>query len=57
MGFHDCHEQADCVNEADHFECVCRDGWRALGVPREWANGRECFGKFYDIEIDNQFTV
>ncbi|KAI0236638.1 hypothetical protein LSAT2_012815 [Lamellibrachia satsuma] len=43
MGFHDCHEQADCVNEADHFECVCRDGWRALGVPREWANGRECF--------------
>ena len=45
LGFHDCHAQADCVNKENHFECVCREGWRALGVQREWANGRQCFGE------------
>ncbi|CAD5119519.1 DgyrCDS8121 [Dimorphilus gyrociliatus] len=43
LGFHDCHELAKCSNTKNGFTCTCKVGYRALGVPDKWANGRECY--------------
>ncbi|XP_060558687.1 uncharacterized protein LOC132718978 [Ruditapes philippinarum] len=46
LGFHDCHEQARCINLDNTqnnvgFKCECKKGWEGIG--REgWANGRNC---------------
>lgn len=45
LGFHDCHSLAECSNTKNGYTCSCKKGYRALGVPDKWANGRECYGK------------
>ena len=46
MGFHDCHENANCVNINYRFDCQCKTGFQALGRTDDvLANGRECPGK------------
>lgn len=56
LGFHDCAPQAQCVNLANGYECVCPDGWKGLGRAADdteapAANGRQCIGQFYSIAI------
>ncbi|KAK3577967.1 hypothetical protein CHS0354_020807 [Potamilus streckersoni] len=43
LGFHDCHELAQCTNTYGSFECRCKPGYRGYGVPGVWANGRNCY--------------
>ncbi|XP_059149212.1 uncharacterized protein LOC131936280 [Physella acuta] len=46
LGFFDCHEKADCLDDEVGYRCACKPGWTGKGVemtssdPR--ANGREC---------------
>ncbi|XP_059149452.1 uncharacterized protein LOC131936443 [Physella acuta] len=46
LGFNDCHEKAECVDQDEGYICKCMEGWRGKGVV--WAsrdaraNGREC---------------
>lgn len=46
LGFHDCHDKADCVNTDDGYRCVCQPGWQGKSTNRDRdrprANGREC---------------
>ena len=57
LGFHDCHEKADCVMKARSFSCVCREGWRGVGRPGVWASGRECYGECRTRERVHQLSV
>ncbi|KAH3692470.1 hypothetical protein DPMN_194311, partial [Dreissena polymorpha] len=41
--FHDCHEHARCINTHGSYECQCLPGWKGLGIPEVWANGRNCY--------------
>ncbi|XP_052804943.1 uncharacterized protein LOC128234628 [Mya arenaria] len=41
--FHDCHDHASCINTHGAYDCYCKPGWRGLGRPDVWANGRNCY--------------
>ncbi|XP_053408175.1 uncharacterized protein LOC123560993 [Mercenaria mercenaria] len=43
MGFHDCHKHAECIKLEDTYDCMCKEGWQAIGRPEKWANGRNCY--------------